>query len=69
MKKIIAPPPSMLLEQILETVCVFCGCSESNACETPEGPCHWAFVSREDRAGVCSACAITPLAELVRRAA
>lgn len=34
-----------------EMACRGCGCTESNACRTDNGPCHWV------EADLCSACA------------
>lgn len=34
-----------------EPVCRVCGCTNENACQTPDGPCHW--VEKD----LCSACA------------
>lgn len=34
--------------------CEVCGCTDSNACMTPSGPCHWV------RPGLCSGCAGVP---------
>jgi len=33
-------------------VCKVCGCTDDNACVTPEGSCHWVMK------GLCSACYI-----------
>jgi hypothetical protein len=35
-----------------EVACVHCGCTESRACMTAKGPCHW----RSQKPPVCSAC-------------
>lgn len=37
-------------EVATDRVCVCCGCSEHDPCETAEGPCGWA------RAELCTAC-------------
>lgn len=33
--------------------CIGCGCTENNACMTPDGPCAWASIDPP----LCSACA------------
>ncbi len=40
--------------------CRQCGCTDLRACDTPEGPCSWAYVF-QDGSGLCSACAGTKL--------
>ena len=36
-----------------ESKCIFCGCTDSRACE---GGCHWILVDRKSGLGVCSEC-------------
>lgn len=35
--------------------CIGCGCTEFQACATPEGPCYW-LVPPESGLGLCSEC-------------
>lgn len=36
-------------------VCIECGCTEHNACLTPDGPCWWVWVDDDADAGLCTA--------------
>lgn len=38
------------------TPCLLCGCTDNQACMTPDGACSWVFVDRARKLGVCSAC-------------
>lgn len=41
-----------------ERMCRACGCTDSNACVTTEGPCCWVLMDVDTPTGICSACAI-----------
>lgn len=51
-----------LLRKLGEHTCRGCGCSDSHACITEDGPCAWVLLDidadgHDARTGVCSACA------------
>lgn len=49
-----------------ETVCIGCGCTERNACVDLAGEaCRWVAVSVDGMTGICSACAVKPIEELL----
>jgi hypothetical protein len=57
--------PRLSLEQLMiGTICVACGCSDSQACA---GGCAWAAID-EDGNGLCTACAMLPIDVLIERA-
>jgi len=60
--------PRIALEQLIEPYCVGCGCTELQACNTPEGPCHWVVIHVSGEYGLCSACVVLPIDELIRKA-
>jgi len=43
--------------QIMENVCIGCGCTDSHGCLTARGACHWLRVDTARGIGVCSECA------------
>lgn len=65
--QILTPAPRLALEQIIEPYCVGCGCTESAACITPDGPCRWAAMHPSEEYGICSACVDRPIDELIER--
>jgi hypothetical protein len=36
--------------------CIGCGCDDLDACETPDGCCHWLRADQSCGSGVCSRC-------------
>lgn len=36
--------------------CVNCGCTDTSACMTSDGPCSWLRVDEIEGVGVCSGC-------------
>lgn len=44
--------------------CIACGCDEEHACVISDGPCAWAAIDEVAGVGLCTACAVKPLAEL-----
>ena len=61
-------PPELrqVLDQfpIDDRVCIGCGCTQLTPCL---GGCHWTTEDFGDGHGLCSACAVIPLEELIRR--
>lgn len=60
-------PERLLGEGPAETICLGCGCTDSQACVDGAGrPCSWAV---RDPAGIglCSLCLVRPIAELAAR--
>lgn len=45
-----------------ELACICCGCTESRACP---GGCSWAAVDEDAGVGLCSACAVKPMDQLI----
>ena len=35
--------------------CIYCDCSDEDACKTPKGPCGWLVTDNERGTGVCTA--------------
>ncbi|HBN6266187.1 TPA: hypothetical protein L3N15_004168 [Vibrio parahaemolyticus] len=44
------------IRPLTEVFCIGCGCSDSKACVTDNGPCHWLKLDRKNGRGVCSNC-------------
>ncbi|PMS91999.1 hypothetical protein C1T06_22785 [Vibrio parahaemolyticus] len=44
------------IRPLVEAFCINCGCSDSKACVTDNGPCCWLKVDRKNGRGVCSNC-------------
>lgn len=40
----------------LDWICIACGCTDTMACETDEGPCSWHSCNDAYKVGLCSAC-------------
>jgi len=63
----IVAAPMLRLEQTIEPFCVGCGCTNSEACITPAGPCEWAAIHPSGEYGICTACVALPIGELAPR--
>jgi hypothetical protein len=58
--------PRLRPEQTIEPFCVGCGCTPSEACITPAGPCDWAAIHPSGEYGICTECAALPIEDLLR---
>jgi hypothetical protein len=50
-----------------EIRCIGCACTDVSPCFGPEGACFWVAVDEASGRGLCSACAVKPLDELIAR--
>lgn len=59
------PELRQILDQITESFCIGCGCSDYAPCT---GGCSWIAVDREAGVGICSNCAHKSIDELIAAA-